>query len=467
MKKTILFFIAVMFTLTACSQNLVPGPQTILNVNTLTTGSQPDFLVRGTNKQVSKISWTNVFNAFSAAIPTVLPSQIGNTGKLLTTNGTTVSWITPNDLNETTLINNFTEQNIEFQAGAGLDFNTGSFNLNLMQNSLTANRNQGLPNGSGTLALSVNGQASNSNGDISQGINDILVENNEITTQDMIFKRDDDRFIRVFRGSSTVQWIDSLLNNSIEISPTSYYQSLPDGSFLGIDSSGGFNYNDFTSGYSSTLNQYGVSFSGGVSNSSSLSTTSLALGNATNSTFYNIDGIITDTGTYPLPTGISSPLATIANTNKGLQEVTDINGQTTNEIIVKDITSPSSIRTTIQDNAVYVRDGANIATLSPTSLNINNGSAGGNIVLGAIGANHTYTLPSLGAGTYTFAMTSQIPTKVNNATTVALTTSDLNTAYPSAIPGSKVYCTDIIAGPIVYEKTPTASVWIAYTVTIP
>lgn len=58
-----------------------------------------------------------------------------------------------------------------------------------------------------------------------------------------------------------------------------------------------------------------------------------------------------------------------------------------------------------------------------------------------------------------------IPTGVNNSTSVVLTSSYLNSNYPSAITGFKVYCTNITAGKMVYEKTPSG--WIGYSCIIP
>jgi hypothetical protein len=52
----------------------------------------------------------------------------------------------------------------------------------------------------------------------------------------------------------------------------------------------------------------------------------------------------------------------------------------------------------------------------------------------------------------------------DNATTTVLSASDLNTAYPSAIRGFKVYCLDIVAGALIYEKSATG--WISTEVTI-
>jgi len=77
------------------------------------------------------------------------------------------------DLNTTTLAGNFTEQNIEFQAGAGLDFFDGTYTMNVMNNTMSANQNLGFPNTSGTLLAKVNGEASDSNGNVQVSLNDI------------------------------------------------------------------------------------------------------------------------------------------------------------------------------------------------------------------------------------------------------------------------------------------------------
>lgn len=250
-------------------------------------------------------------------------------------------------------------------------------------------------------------------GDLS--LDKVLNYGNESTTQDMFFRGLSGKYIQMDRGQSATIWNNPTSSNSISIQPDSYYQSLPDGSYIGIDSTGGFNYNDFTSGFNSSLNQYNLSLNDSSSNSSSLSPSSLSISDATNSATYSSTSITTGTGTYTLPTGSSSTLATVADTNKGLQEVTDINSQTTNNIIIKDVSNPATVKTTIQDNTITIQNVGNIATLNSTGLNFNNGTAGGAIVLGAVSANHTYTLPSIGVGTYTFAMTSNLGAlEVNN-----------------------------------------------------
>jgi hypothetical protein len=53
---------------------------------------------------------------------------------------------------------------------------------------------------------------------------------------------------------------------------------------------------------------------------------------------------------------------------------------------------------------------------------------------------------------------------VNNATTIALTDADLDTAYPSAQQGFRVFALNIIAGALVYTKADTR--WISTVVTI-
>ena len=54
---------------------------------------------------------------------------------------------------------------------------------------------------------------------------------------------------------------------------------------------------------------------------------------------------------------------------------------------------------------------------------------------------------------------------VNNPTTTILTSTQLNTQYPTAKTNFKVYCTSIAAGAMVYEKTPTQ--WIGTAVFVP
>lgn len=57
------------------------------------------------------------------------------------------------------------------------------------------------------------------------------------------------------------------------------------------------------------------------------------------------------------------------------------------------------------------------------------------------------------------------PKGVVNSTTVVLSSSALNSTYPTAETGFKVYCTSIIGGRMIYEKTPTSNQWIQYPVT--
>lgn len=54
---------------------------------------------------------------------------------------------------------------------------------------------------------------------------------------------------------------------------------------------------------------------------------------------------------------------------------------------------------------------------------------------------------------------------VDDSTTIALTSANLNSTYPGVFTGFKVYCTSIIAGKMVYEKTPSG--WVGYTCIIP
>ena len=54
---------------------------------------------------------------------------------------------------------------------------------------------------------------------------------------------------------------------------------------------------------------------------------------------------------------------------------------------------------------------------------------------------------------------------VNNSTTVVLSSSTLNSTYPDATTGFRVYCASIIAGAITYEKTPTG--WLGFACIVP
>jgi len=73
---------------------------------------------------------------------------------------------TPNDLNETMLLGNFTESILQFQGGAGIDFFTGIYHGYFEDNGITANQTRKLPNGTGTLALDINGNFANTAGHI-------------------------------------------------------------------------------------------------------------------------------------------------------------------------------------------------------------------------------------------------------------------------------------------------------------
>ncbi|WP_445454113.1 hypothetical protein [Flavobacterium sp. 25HG05S-40] len=71
-----------------------------------------------------------------------------------------------NDLNATTLLGNFTEQDIEFTAGAALKFNSGVWTGEMNGIGLSANRSWSMFDASGYVAHSVLGAAAGSNGDI-------------------------------------------------------------------------------------------------------------------------------------------------------------------------------------------------------------------------------------------------------------------------------------------------------------
>ena len=65
MKK--ILFILLIYSGLCFSQNLIPGPLTVTTVNAAT--GTPDILVRGTDKQIKKMTWSEVFTAFQNAIP--------------------------------------------------------------------------------------------------------------------------------------------------------------------------------------------------------------------------------------------------------------------------------------------------------------------------------------------------------------------------------------------------------------
>jgi hypothetical protein len=147
--KKIFLIAAFILGLTLSAQNPTPFDNSIRVKNLATQSGTPDIAVFDSNKVLKKIAW--------ASLPSGLPSQTGHSGKYLTTNGTTASWTTisggsSNDLNETTLLGNFTEQNIQFQGGAAIDF----FNIHhgyLNGIGLTANRSWDMPDRSGIVAL--------------------------------------------------------------------------------------------------------------------------------------------------------------------------------------------------------------------------------------------------------------------------------------------------------------------------
>jgi hypothetical protein len=70
-------------------------------------------------------------------------------------------------------------------------------------------------------------------------------------------------------------------------------------------------------------------------------------------------------------------------------------------------------------------------------------------------------IPAKKTGNYVVAVTSDIA--VSNSTTVSLSAADLNAAYPNSVTGRKVQCVDISAGAKIYEKTITG--WVEYSVT--
>lgn len=54
---------------------------------------------------------------------------------------------------------------------------------------------------------------------------------------------------------------------------------------------------------------------------------------------------------------------------------------------------------------------------------------------------------------------------VDNSTTVVLSSATLNSTYPDATTGFRVYCASIIVGAMTYEKTPTG--WLGFTCVVP
>lgn len=53
-----------------------------------------------------------------------------------------------------------------------------------------------------------------------------------------------------------------------------------------------------------------------------------------------------------------------------------------------------------------------------------------------------------------------------DTSTVVLSSATLNSTYPNAKTGFKVYALSITAGKMIYEKTPTANQWAQYPVTV-
>jgi hypothetical protein len=80
MKKFL--FLLLLLTTYIGSAQIVTGPQTITNVNT--AAGTPDFYVRPSNNQVSKMSWANVFSAFSSALNTTYYPFSSNPANYLT-----------------------------------------------------------------------------------------------------------------------------------------------------------------------------------------------------------------------------------------------------------------------------------------------------------------------------------------------------------------------------------------------
>lgn len=98
-----------------------------------------------------------------------------------------------------------------------------------------------------------------------------------------------------------------------------------------------------------------------------------------------------------------------------------------------------------------------------TNLYVFGGTSFSHRFLGSPTANRVITLPNRD---FTVAGTDEIVrTGVNNTTTVILSSATLNSIYPTATTGFRVYCTSIIAGAMTYEKTPTG--WLGFACVIP
>ncbi|MBC7495410.1 MAG: hypothetical protein H7221_10415, partial [Flavobacterium sp.] len=157
--------------------------------------------------------------------------------------------------------------------------------------------------------------------------------------------------------------------------------------------------------------------------------------------------------------------------NAGLTAGTNAQGQgqTTTDVTVVTTTaaSPSGVTLlsagTASKHQTVINKGTNPVNIYPQT-----GSQ-----IDGLGTNMPYLLPVNGVMAFNSTSSTQwysefdafVLKGVNNATTTVLTSAQLTTAYPNATQGFRVYCTSIIAGSMVYEKTPTQ--WIGSTVFTP
>jgi phosphohistidine swiveling domain-containing protein len=162
------------------------------------------------------------------------------------------------------------------------------------------------------------------------------------------------------------------------------------------------------------------------------------------------------------------------NTNIGFNKNIHYVGAYTNKIVVSESTGALGLyagRNTNGDINFYISKGVtNAANLAMKvamngavliNTSINNG-------IDKLQVNGTITADAATLSGQV-VIKSQLDTKVtvgvNNATTVVLTSANLNSTYPSATTGFKVYCDAIIAGAMTYEKTPTG--WVGFACIVP
>ena len=129
--KKILLLLALTFGFSALAQNPTPFDNSIRVKSVQTAAGTPDFGVFDSNRILKQMSWSNVFAAFSTALPPGLPSQTGNNGKFLTTNGTAASWGVPT-AEQTFTANGVVTKPLTFNNGAGtlsIYEDTGDFYL--------------------------------------------------------------------------------------------------------------------------------------------------------------------------------------------------------------------------------------------------------------------------------------------------------------------------------------------------